>query len=119
MMERQMSTTPIPLQARLRQFVQDSGGQWDHGAWERLLHALHGEGYETADVAGIGRELERQRVVVVLESARIKGLGPKRVAALAERYGTLPALAAADEACISATLEKNRPLARSIRQWLL
>jgi len=77
------------MRERLRSFVADHREGWSHGHWESLLHGLREGGFDTAQPEEIGLELERERVRMVLEDKRIRGLGPKRREAVAEQFGSL------------------------------
>ncbi|HKJ01152.1 MAG TPA: hypothetical protein VJ997_01820 [Longimicrobiales bacterium] len=74
---------------QLRTFVQAHPGGWNHHDWLVLLAELTDAGVDTSDPDGIGAELEHERILAVLESAGVKGLGPKRREALADRFGRL------------------------------
>lgn len=87
------------MQDRIQTFVAGHPGGWDHEAWLALLADLAASGHDTSDAEAIGRALERERVRAVLAAAGVKGLGPKRLDALVEHFGTLWALrhASADQ----------------------
>lgn len=77
------------LHSELRRFVQDHPNGWSHDDWLRLLFQLSELGYDTADEDRIGLALEQQRLARALAETRLKGLGPKRIDALAEHFKTL------------------------------
>lgn len=77
------------MRETLRSFVADHPEGWGHGHWEDLLHRLSEDGIDTAQPDQIGLELERERIRLVLEDSGIRGLGPKRREAVAERFGSL------------------------------
>lgn len=79
----------IDLPTQLRQFVQDHASGWKHDEWLGLLFQLSESGFDTVDEAGIGLALEHERLVQTLAKMDIKGLGPKRIEALADHFGTL------------------------------
>ena len=74
---------------QLRTFVQAHPGGWNHHDWLALLAALTDAGVDTSEPDRIGLELEHERILTVLETVDIKGLGPKRREALADRFGRL------------------------------
>jgi len=84
-----MRDTGNGMRKALRSFVADHREGWSHGHWESLLHQLEEGGFDTARPEDIGRELERERVRVVLEDVGVQGLGPKRREAVAEQFGSL------------------------------
>lgn len=74
---------------RLRRFVDEHTQGWSHHDWLELLAQLTDEGVDTSNPDRIGSDLERERVVAMLEHASVKGLGPKRRQALADHFGSL------------------------------
>lgn len=77
------------LATELRRFVDGHPEGWNHGDWLGFLHALSEGGHDTSDGDAIGLALETERLSRYLEGMKIKGLGPKRIAALAGHFGTL------------------------------
>ncbi len=77
------------LRGELRSFVAEHPDGWGHGHWETLLRQLEDSGFDTGRPDAIGAELERERVLVVLEESGVRGLGPKRREAVADGFGTL------------------------------
>ena len=90
------------LDDHLEGFLDAHPGGWDHHAWRRLLHALESDGHEVADPDRLGSELERIRLVRVLEELGVAGLGPKRRAAVVEAFGRLWDLRQADAETLAA-----------------
>ena len=74
---------------QLRAFVQTHPSGWNHHDWLALLAELTDAGVDTSDPDRIGAELEHERILAVLESVDLKGLGPKRRQALADHARTL------------------------------
>ena len=74
------------LRQMLRKFVTDHPHGWDHHAWERLLGDLRGAGLKAGEPTELGLELERMRVLLLLEGLPVKGLGPKRREAVATLF---------------------------------
>jgi hypothetical protein len=77
------------LNGRIQQFVEQNPGGWSDEDWVRFLAELGEAGLDTSDPDALGLELERARLLRRLQTANIKGLGPRRIATVAERYGTL------------------------------
>lgn len=77
------------FQGRLRDFVHEHSHGWNHHEWLELLAELTDAGVDTTDPDIIGTALEHQRVLAVLESVDVKGLGPKRREAVAEHFGRM------------------------------
>lgn len=103
---------------RLRRFVDDHVDGWSHHDWLELLAQLTDEGVDTSDPDRIGSDLERERMVVVLEQAPVKGLGPKRRQALADRFGSLWSLQHATVEEITELPSFHRGLAQSLVETL-
>lgn len=80
---------------RLRAFVTEHPGGWNHHDWLGLLAELTDAGVDTSDPDRIGAELEHERILTVLEAVDVKGLGPKRREALADRFQRLNVLRSA------------------------
>ncbi len=77
------------ISAELNRFLQEHPGGWTHDDWLGLLYHLSESGIDTTDEDGIGLALEHQRLVNILDHVEIKGLGPKRIEAIANHFGTL------------------------------
>ena len=103
---------------RLEAFVGDHPEGWDHEGWLALLSDLEQAGADVSDPDEIGRALERARLASTLRSKKVQGLGPKRIEAVVERFGTLWNLnhATADEIAEIPTVPAA--LAQSVSQAL-
>ncbi len=77
------------LGTRLEAFVAEHPNGWDHGSWLYLLSSLEADGLDVGDREAIGAALEQARLADVLKRASVRGLGPKRIHAVAERFRTL------------------------------
>jgi hypothetical protein len=75
------------MKDHLRAFVERHPEGWNHGQWLDLLRELEGTGADVSDPSAVGHELEKARLAWELERRGIPGLGPKRRAALVERFG--------------------------------
>jgi hypothetical protein len=73
----------------LEAFVARHPEGWNHDAWLALLSELEQAGIDVGNPATLGRELERVRLAWELERRAISGLGPKRRAAIVDRFETL------------------------------
>lgn len=76
------------FRACLRDFVLAHQQGWNHHEWLGLLAELTDAGFDTSDPDHIGLALERERVQQLLEGAPVRGLGPKRREAVADRFAT-------------------------------
>ena len=77
------------MDKHLQTFIEAHPEGWDHQEWLGLLSELEDEGYDVSDPDAIGRELERERLAWELRRRDVPGLGPKRIGAVVERFGTL------------------------------
>lgn len=103
------------MKDRLRTFVERHPEGWNHDQWLGLLAELESAGAE-AEPSRIGDELERVRLAYELDRRSVPGLGPKRRAALIDRYGSFWRLrgASADEVAEIPTI--NKALAEKVIQ---
>src|SRR5687768_8777808 len=69
------AAAPADLKSELRLFASARPGGWDHDDWMTFLDQLSSRGHDTSDPSDIGRQLERERLAVVL--GQVRGLGPK------------------------------------------
>jgi hypothetical protein len=77
------------LRDALRDFVSSHSDGWGHPDWEALLDDLRRNAVDATDETAIGAALERERLLAKLERTGVRGVGPKRRAAIAEIYGRL------------------------------
>jgi hypothetical protein len=77
------------FRACLKDFVLTHQQGWNHHEWLGLLAELTDAGFDTSDPDHIGMSLERERVRQFLEDAPVRGLGPKRREAVADRFATV------------------------------
>ena len=102
-------------------FVEAHPHGWSHDEWLGLLHHLGSSGQDVSDPDEIGLTLERARVQVALKHTGIKGLGPKRIDAIAAEYSFLPQLRDTDPNEVAAKTGVPRKLAQeiaaTIRSW--
>lgn len=70
-------------------FIESHPHGWGHEAWLGLLAELEQHGFDVSDTDSIGRELERARLARELRRTSVPGLGPKRIDAVVDRFGTL------------------------------
>jgi hypothetical protein len=84
-----VAATPPPVaghdrDVELRRFVAEHPEGWDHDEWLKLLHYLRQQGHDVEDGEGIGRALERQRLMILL--GQVRGVGLKRMQAITDRF---------------------------------
>lgn len=100
------------LRADMREFAAARPGGWDHHDWVTFLGGLRDKGHDTSDADEIGRQLERERISLVLQD--VPGLGPRKVEAVADRFGRLYELRNASVDEIAGVPGVNRDLAEKI-----
>jgi Helix-hairpin-helix domain len=84
-----MATDENGFRGRLKDFVVAHGEGWNHHEWLAFLTDLTDSGFDTSDPDRIGAALERERVSALLREAPVKGFGPKRRDAVADRFATV------------------------------
>lgn len=77
------------MNKQLTAFVEDHPDGWNHDQWLSLLADLRADGADVSDPAAIGEELEKLRLGATLRGCDVPGLGPKRIEAVVEEFGTL------------------------------
>ena len=102
------------MKDQLREFVEHHPDGWNHEEWMGLLAELEHSGADVSDPEGVGSALERCRLEWELSRRPVKGLGPKRSEALAERFGTLWSLRQASVDDIAQVPTINRSLAEKV-----
>ncbi len=102
----------------LKSFVAEHPDGWSHAEWDTLLSRLGETGLDVSDPDSIGLELERSRVLTVLEGTALSGLGPKRRAAIAERYPRMYDLRQASEEELAEVPSITPRIARALRSVL-
>jgi excinuclease ABC subunit C len=102
----------------LKDFVSAHERGWNHHEWLGLLAELTDAGYDTSDPDHIGMALERERVKRLLEGTAVKGLGPRRRDAVAERVGTVWNLQHASVDDLTGIKGFHRPLAEALHAAL-
>ena len=100
----------------IRAFVEAHPDGWNHDDWLGFLHYMEQLGYDASDPDGIGLALEQERLRHLLESSSIRGLGPKRIAAITTEYPALHKLREADGREIASKAGLPRALADEIAQ---
>lgn len=74
---------------QIRAFVQAHPEGWGHPEWLGLLSELEAAGVDVTDTEAVGATLERERLAAELRRIEVKGLGPKRIEAIADEFRTL------------------------------
>ena len=77
------------MDKHLNAFIEAHPHGWSHEEWLALLGALDQDGIDVSDPEEIGYELENQRLAWELRRTEVPGLGPKRIDAIVDRFGTL------------------------------
>jgi hypothetical protein len=77
------------MKKHLNDFIDGHPDGWNHDEWLGLLGELDANGVDVSDPASLGVQLEKERVAWTLRRCEIPGLGPKRIEAVAEHFGTL------------------------------
>lgn len=77
------------LAKEVRVFLEAHADGWSHEDWLGFIHHLNHSGFDTTNEDGIGLALERARLDRTLMKLKIRGLGPKRIEAIGDRFGTL------------------------------
>jgi hypothetical protein len=102
------------MSARLNQFVESHPTGWNHEEWLALLADLGEGGTDVSNPDAIGAELEKTRVTWELKRRGIPGLGPKRLDAIATRFGTMRELRDATVEELARVPGMNRALAEKV-----
>ena len=99
----------MSIREHLTAFVESHPHGWDHGDWIGLLQALDEDGVDVSDPDGLGLQLESTRLGWELRRRGVPGLGPKRIDAVVDRFGTLWSLkqASAQEIAEIPTIHKS------------
>jgi excinuclease ABC subunit C len=101
------------LSEELRRFIGEHAQGWGHDDWLQLLEHLRGRGHDIHDPDAVGALLERQRLTARLET--LEGIGPRRIRALSDRYGSIWNLGQADTEELARSARIPRALAERIR----
>ncbi len=73
---------------RIGAFIEAHPEGWNHQQWLGLLEELEQDGVDVSEPEAVGLELERERLAWQLRRLEVKGLGPKRVDAVANKFKT-------------------------------
>lgn len=84
------------MEQHLNAFIEAHPEGWGHDQWLGLLADLEEKGFDVSDPTAIGYELEARRLAWELRRRGVPGLGPKRIDAVVEHFGTLWSLRHAD-----------------------
>jgi len=107
------------ISREIRAFVETHRDGWNHDDWLGLIDHLGVLGCDTSDHDAIGLALEQERVRDRLRAGGIKGLGPKRIEAVAREFPYLLGLQSAEEAEIAIRTGIPRKLAREIMKLVV
>jgi excinuclease ABC subunit C len=106
------------MEKRLRTFVEQHPEGWNHDQWLGLLADLEREGASTREPAVVGQELEKARLAWELDRLPVTGLGPKRRAALIDRFESMRDLRGASVEDVAQVPSINAALAQKVVQAL-
>lgn len=101
------------MKERLKEFVETHPDGWNHDDWLGLLSELQ-SGKKAIEPDAVGVQLERTRLAWVLDQRGVPGLGPKRRAALVDRFGTLGELKSASVDEVAEVPSINKALAEKV-----
>jgi hypothetical protein len=110
--EKRKARGDMDLQAHLRAFASGRPQGWGHDDWLAFLDHLRERGHDTENAQEIGEALERERLAVVLEEVR--GMGPRRVDSVVNRFGSLWHLSQASVDDVASLPSIPRPLAEQV-----
>ena len=102
------------MKERLKDFVERHPEGWNHDDWLGLLTELQDGGADVSQPDAVGAQLERTRLRWVLDKHPVPGLGPKRRAALVDRFETLGQLRSASVAEVAEVPSINKALAEKV-----
>jgi excinuclease UvrABC nuclease subunit len=114
MMETQRGGGETDLRQDLREFATARPSGWSHEDWLEFLAYLRERGHDTSNADTIGLDLERERLAAVL--AGVPGLGPRRMQAVLDRFGSVWNLGRARIDEIASVPTIHRGLAEQIAQ---
>ncbi|NNL29652.1 MAG: hypothetical protein HKO77_01450 [Gemmatimonadetes bacterium] len=103
------------MEKQLQTFIEAHPEGWDHEAWLGLLAELEDAGHDVSNMEAIGWELERERLAWELRRKDVPGLGPKRIDAVVDRFGTLWSLQHAEADDIAEIKTIHGKLAQKVR----
>ena len=106
------------VRERLEGFLDAHPDGWYDGDWRGFVDELQSAGVELDNVDEIGLELERGRLLRTLAACDVRGLGPKRRAAIATRYGTIWNLRQASPDDVANVPGMNRQIADEVKAAL-
>ncbi|MDH3207586.1 MAG: helix-hairpin-helix domain-containing protein [Gemmatimonadota bacterium] len=102
------------MQDRLKTFVERHPEGWNHDEWLGLLSELEREEQNVPEPAAVGRELEMMRLERELDRRAVRGIGPKRRAALVDRFGSFGGLRTASVDDVAQVPSITRALAEKV-----
>lgn len=99
---------------RLRAFVERHPEGWNHDEWLGLLSELERDGQSVNEPAAVGRRLEMARLEWELDRRAVPGIGPKRRAAIVDRFESLRSLQSASIDDVAEVPTISRALAEKV-----
>jgi len=83
------------LETAITEFVGAHPNGWSHWEWEQFLASLSARKVKVSNADEVGALLEAERLRRALQGAGVAGLGPRRVEALVQRFGSVANLRSA------------------------
>mgnify|MGYP006282118231 FL=1 len=77
------------LADEIRDFAASHPEGWTHEEWREFIQGLSEAGHDVQDPDRIGLELEKERLAQTLRGMEIRGLGPRRIESITNRFGSL------------------------------
>ena len=102
------------MNEQLRTFVERHPEGWTHDEWLDLLAELARGETDVSEPSAVGHELEKTRLAWELDRRGVPGLGPKRRAAVVERFGSFWRLRGASVDDVVEIPTINRALAEKV-----
>ena len=102
------------MKNHLKEFVERHPDGWNHDDWLGLLSELQSDGTDVSQPEAVGVQLEKTRLRWMLDKHPVPGLGPKRRAALVDRFGTLGHLRSASVDDVADVPSINKSLAQKV-----
>jgi hypothetical protein len=98
----------------VRAFVHAHRDGWNHNEWLGFIDHLRVLGCESPDLDQVGLTLEKERIRALLSNSGIRGLGPKRIEAIAEEFSSWNQLLEADPSDLSSRTGVPFGIAREV-----
>jgi hypothetical protein len=104
------------MKNHVRAFVERHPEGWNHDEWLGLLSDLERDGESVSEPGAVGQQLEKTRLAWELDRRAVPGLGPKRRAALIDRFESMGNLRSASVEDVAQVPTINKALAEKVVQ---